>query len=54
MPPESEQNLNLTERVKVLENQVKELLDWKKQRETQQISFPLDQTSAEIINDKIN
>ena len=54
MPPKSEQNLNLTERVKFLEEKVGELEKYVKQRKIQQISFPLDQASADTIDDKIS
>lgn len=54
MPPQSEQNLDLNDRVKLLEDQVKELMEYVKERKIQQITFPLDQTSADTIDDKIN
>lgn len=37
------------ERIKKLEKQVAELLEWKRQRMSQQITFPLDKTSQDVI-----
>lgn len=39
--------MNETEQLK---NQVKQLMDWKKEKERQQIKFPLDQNSIEVLN----
>lgn len=35
----------MEERIKQLENQIAELIEWKRQREIQQISAPLDEAS---------
>jgi len=37
-------------RIKQLESQVSELLEWKKKKERQQISFPIDTASKRIIS----
>lgn len=37
------------ERITQLENLVKELTDWKNKREIQQISYPLDEASKNIV-----
>ena len=37
------------ERIKQLESQVEELLEWKKKREEQQIDSPLDDVSKNIL-----
>lgn len=36
-----------------LKRQVQELMDWKNQRERQQLSYPLDETSREIIQENL-
>jgi len=40
----------MQEQINQLKQQIQELLDWKFQKERQQISFPIDQTSMSIIN----
>lgn len=42
-------NQDPANRIPELERQVAELMDWKRQREQQQLVFPLDQVSKEII-----
>ncbi len=37
------------QKITTLEQQVKELLDWKKAREEQQIVFPLDSRSRDVL-----
>ena len=36
--------------MKLLQEQVQELLDWKKQKETRQLTFPLDTQSIRVLN----
>lgn len=40
----------LENRIQKLENQIKTLEQWQKEKQSQQISFPLDQQSIEILN----
>lgn len=42
--------MNSEERIKKLEAQVAELLAWKQQRMRQQLTFPLDKTSKDILS----
>ncbi len=42
-------NKELQKKVLELERQVKELLEWKKAREIQQLKYPLDEISRTII-----
>lgn len=42
--------MNTEQRLQYLENKVIELLAWKTAKMQQQISFPLDQASRDIIN----
>lgn len=41
--------MNNEQRIVKLETQIKELLQWKTERMRQQITFPLDKTSKDII-----
>ena len=43
--------MNNEERITQLENQVRELLSWKQSKERQQIAYPLDEISKNIINE---
>lgn len=40
----------MQEQINNLQRQIEDLLDWKFQKERQQISFPIDQTSLSIVN----
>ena len=42
----------MQEQINNLQSHIEDLLDWKAQKERQQISFPIDQTSLKIINEK--
>lgn len=42
--------MNNEERIKQLERQVQELLSWKLSKERQQISYPLDENSKQVLN----
>ncbi len=41
---------NLSEQVKLLEKEVKELLAWKTMKEKRQLTFPLDSQSIKVLN----
>lgn len=42
--------MNNEERIQQLERQIQELLSWKTERQNQQLTFPLDETSKSVIN----
>ncbi len=42
--------MNNEQRIQQLENQVKELLAWKEARMRQQLTFPLDKISQDIVH----
>jgi len=42
---------NQDSKIKILERQVAELMKWKKERESQQLQFPLDYRSMQAINE---
>jgi len=48
------QDKTLQNKVTILERQVKELLEWKKQRERQQIKYPLDIESMKALNEAMS
>lgn len=41
----------LTEQLKMLQKQVKDLLAWKEQKEKRQLTFPLDTQSVKVLNE---
>ncbi len=43
-------NEQILKKISELERDIKELKEWKRKRELQQLSLPLDQESKEIIN----
>lgn len=48
MATEQEKKLNI--KMEMMQKQIDELLAWKKKKEIQQISLPLDESSKNIIN----
>lgn len=45
--------MNTEERLKTIESAISELLEWKRAREQQQISYPLDEASKNAVFDLI-
>jgi len=47
-------NLEMQKRIEDLERQVQELLEWKRQKEQQQLRFPIDKATKDQIIFAVN